>query len=82
MKKKVVIIVCLLFNLSFGQEERNQLLEYQNTIFNEFSKRGITQYMFFSINCPSLIQVSQEDEDKLNTKNGLFLLNQFEAYLI
>ena len=82
MRKKVVIIVWLLFNLSYCQEERNQLLEYQNTIFNEFSLKGITQYMFFSFNCPMLVQVSLEDRDKSINKSGILAINQFEAYLI
>lgn len=82
MKKKVVIIVCLLFNLSFGQEERNKLLEYQDTIYKEFNQKGITQYMFFSFNCPMLQQIEIVDEDKLIDKKEMFSVNQFEAYLI
>lgn len=82
MKRKVVIIVCLLFNLSFGQEERNKLLEYQETIYKEFNQKGITQYMFFSFNCPMLQQIEIVDEDKLIDKKEMFSINQFEAYLI
>lgn len=82
MKKKVVIIICLLINLSFGQEERNKLLEYQETIYKEFNQKGITQYMFFSFNCPMLQQIEIVDEDKLIDKKEMFSINQFEAYLI